>query len=170
MKNKFIATFSLIFVFILFTYINSQAQSHPKGYLSITTSGSRVMQRNAHSGIISLDYNHYLSDSWMIGTSIVGDWEKENGINQPFKSSVAIYGTYLFGKNKHWGIGGGYAKDIVSGSDFKLGNDYIDGFIMYFIPIGNIGYICPRVGYVHDIQDQEQSISAGVSFSIPIGK
>ncbi|KXX68075.1 hypothetical protein AVL50_23665 [Flammeovirga sp. SJP92] len=128
------------------------------------------MQRNAHSGILSIDYNHYLSDSWMIGASFIGDWEKENGIHQPFKGSMAIYGTFLFGKSKHWGIGGGYAKDIINGNNFKFGNDYVDGFIMYFIPIKGIGYICPRVGYVHDIQDQEQSISAGLSFSIPIGK
>ncbi|WP_044211619.1 hypothetical protein [Flammeovirga sp. OC4] len=171
MKNSIYPSLPYFFILALtlLTIGNLSAQERPTGFLSLTTSGSNVMQRNAHSGILSVDYNHYISDTWMIGTSIIGDWENENGINQPFKSSVAIYGTYLFGKNKHWGIGGGYAKDIVSGNDFKFGNDYVDGFLMYFIPIKGIGYICPRVGYVHDIQDQEQSISAGVSFSFPIG-
>ncbi|NME70387.1 hypothetical protein [Flammeovirga aprica] len=183
MENRLFKTMPYFFIaaLIILTIGNLSAQDRPKGYLSVTTSGSRVMQRDAYSKILSMDYNHYVSDSWMIGVSLIGDWERETTTSfvgdvqrsvetdQPFKSSIAIYGTYLFGKNKHWGVGGGYAKDIISGSDFKLGNDYVDGFVMYFIPIKGFGYICPRVGYVHDIQDQEQSISAGVSFSIPLG-
>ncbi|OHX67840.1 hypothetical protein [Flammeovirga pacifica] len=165
---------SIVLLIGLFA-LESNAQDHPKGYLSMTTSGSGVLQRDAQSFILSLDYNHYVSDRFMIGMSLVGDWEKENQklesgmqVNNSYKSSVAFYGTYLFGKNRHWGVGGGYAKDITKGDSFKLGNDYVDAFLMYFIPVGNIGYVCPRVGYVHDIQDQEQSVSFGFSFSIPI--
>ncbi|MBB3698210.1 hypothetical protein KMW28_17370 [Flammeovirga yaeyamensis] len=170
MKNLFITLFILGAV-----AFNSLAQDHPKGYLSITTSGSGVLQRNAHSFVMSADYNHYVSDRFMIGMSVIGDWEKEYAklesgtqVNDSFKSSVAFYGTYLFGKNRQWGLGGGYSKDILKGDTFKLGNDYVDAFVMYFIPVGNLGYICPRVGYIHDFQGKEQSISAGFSFSVPI--
>ncbi|MBB6463955.1 hypothetical protein [Flammeovirga kamogawensis] len=146
------------------------AQNKPIGYLSFTGAGSAVLQRQAVSSVFTIDYNHYIADHWMIGGSLINDWEKQTGTRteygsgNSYKATLAIYTTYVTG---NWGFGGGYARDIAKeGQLTKKGNNYLDVFVMYFIKVGN-HYICPRVGYIHDLHDQEQSLSLGVSYSIP---